>query len=97
METEYTDKEQAGAALIEALNAQLETAKGELGKPFPRETELNTKVAWLAQLNILLSIDGKEELAADKKTADKLPTSIREKIQYFKAVSEKKRAAEIRN
>ncbi len=70
---------------LETLQSQLETAKGELGKPFPREDELNAKSARLAELNIQLNIDGKQEteVTEDGKTdnpekaeiaAEKMPT-----------------------
>ena len=34
---------------LDALTAQMETAKAELGKPFPQEDELRTKSARLAE------------------------------------------------
>ena len=37
---------------LDALTAQMETAKAELGKPFPQEDELRIKSARLAELNI---------------------------------------------
>ena len=42
---------------LDALTAQMETAKAELGKPFPQEDELRTKSARLAELNAELNID----------------------------------------
>ena len=41
------------------LYAQMETAKAEIGKPFPQEDELKTKSARLAELNAELNIDDK--------------------------------------
>ena len=41
---------------LDALTAQMETAKAELGKPFPQEDELRTKSARLAELNAELDI-----------------------------------------
>ena len=49
---------------LESLYAQMETAKGELGKPFPQEEELRVKAARLAELNIELNIDDKTPLEA---------------------------------
>lgn len=40
------------------LKEQLETAKGELGKPFPQEAELARKSARLTELEALLKLDG---------------------------------------
>ena len=49
---------------LDSLYAQMETAKAELGKPFPQEAELRTKSARLAELNIELNIDDKTPLEA---------------------------------
>ena len=49
---------------LESLYAQMETAKQELGKPFPQEDELRVKSARLAELNIALNIDDKTPLEA---------------------------------
>lgn len=49
---------------LESLHAQMETAKAELGKPFPQEQELKEKSARLAQLNIELNIDDRTPLEA---------------------------------
>ena len=53
---------------LDALTAQMETAKAELGKPFPQEDELRTKSARLAELNAELNIDDRtpmEQIAED--------------------------------
>jgi hypothetical protein len=84
---------------LETLGAQLETAKEELGKPFSREDELNTKMARLTELNIQLNIDGKKEtielpMAADKlpdvadRIADKPPKSIYAKMKFYKNLTQ---------
>lgn len=49
---------------LESLYSQMETAKAELGKPFPQEDELRVKSARLAELNIALNIDDKMPLEA---------------------------------
>jgi len=49
---------------LDSLYSQMETAKQELGKPFPQEAELKTKSARLAELNIALNIDDKTPLEA---------------------------------
>jgi len=46
---------------LAGLKEQLETAKGELGKPFPMEQELSEKSARLAELELLLKIDDNSE------------------------------------
>lgn len=55
---------------LESLYSQMETAKQELGKPFPQENELRVKSARLAELNIALNIDDKTPLEA---LADETP------------------------
>ena len=47
---------------LENVQAQLATAKAELGKPFPQETELKEKSARLAELNAELNIDDRTPL-----------------------------------
>jgi len=56
---------------LESLYSQMETAKQELGKPFPQEDELRVKSARLAELNIALNIDDKTPLEA---MAEETPT-----------------------
>ena len=53
---------------LDALTAQMETAKAELGKPFPQEAELKEKSTRLAELNAELNIDDRtpmEQMAED--------------------------------
>ena len=52
-------KEQACREQLSNLQTQLETAKAEVQKPFPREAELNTKTERLEELNALLNMDNK--------------------------------------
>ena len=56
---------------LESLYSQMETAKQELGKPFPQEDELRVKSAKLTELNIALNIDDKTPLEA---MAEEMPT-----------------------
>ena len=67
------------------VERQLETAKGEVEKPFAQETELAEKLDRLAELNALLNMDEKGENALDvddkaaperseKQSAEKNPT-----------------------
>ena len=58
-------KEQACREQLSNLKTQLETAKAEVQKPFPREAELNTKTARLEELNSLLNLDHKEPEIVD--------------------------------
>ena len=77
---------------LEDTRAELETAKGELGKPFPQAEELAAKSVRLAELNAALNIDGRSaaEQAADTRDsapeeAAKAKPSVMERIQELKA------------
>ena len=50
---------------LKNLEIQVEIAKQEVGKPFPREEELKAKSARLDQLNILLNMDKRENEIVD--------------------------------
>ncbi len=52
-------KEQTCREQLSDLQTQLETAKAEVQKPFPREEELTTKTERLEELNALLNMDNK--------------------------------------
>lgn len=58
-------KEQACREQLSNLQTQLETAKAEVQKPFPRKEELTTKTARLEELNTLLNLDHKEPEIVD--------------------------------
>ena len=58
---------------LDSLYAQMETAKAELGKPFPQEQELKEKSARLAQLNIELNIDDRTPIEAMSEVSDDEP------------------------
>ena len=58
-------KEQTCREQLSNFQMQLETAKVEVEKPFPREEELKTKTARLEELNTLLNLDHKESEIAD--------------------------------
>ena len=50
---------------LKNLEIQVENAKQEVEKPFPREEELKEKSARLDQLNILLNMDKRENEIVD--------------------------------
>ena len=68
---------------LENVQAQLATAKAELGKPFPQEAELQEKAARLAELNAELNIDDRTpmERAAETGAAKAARTSVLEKLK----------------
>lgn len=64
-------KEQACREKLSDLHSQMETAKVEVLKPFPREEELQTKLARLEELNALLNMDKREpEVVAETEAPD---------------------------
>ena len=64
-------KEQACREKLSDLHNQLGTAKVEVLKPFPREEELQTKLARLEELNALLNVDKREpEVVAETEAPD---------------------------
>lgn len=50
---------------VKSLEEQLETAKAEVSKGFPKEQELAEKIARLGELNVLLDMDKKENIILD--------------------------------
>ena len=60
---------QAAEVQLASIREQLETAKAEVGKPFPQEEELKTKNARLIELNAELDI----EKQADRPPAEDMP------------------------
>ena len=58
-------KEQVCRERLSDLEAQLETAKVEVQKSFPREEELKAKTARLEELNALLNLDKREPEVVD--------------------------------
>ena len=71
---------------LDSLYAQMETAKAELGKPFPQEEELRTKSARLAELNAELNIDDKtpmEQLVEEAAETAKEKPSVLGKLKSF--------------
>lgn len=74
----------------------METAKSELGKPFPQEEELRTKSARLAELNIELNIDDKtplEQMAEEAPRAEiakSVRPSVLSKLQAYQHDSKAK-------
>lgn len=90
---------------LDSLYSQMETAKAELGKPFPQEEELRVKSARLAELNIALNIDDKTPLEAMVEDAPRAEIaksakpSVLQKLHSYEASSKtepKKSVEEVR-
>ena len=75
---------QAAQAQLENVRSQLETAKAEVGKPFPQEEELRIKSARLNELNAELNIDERTPI---EKAADCEKPSVLEKLKTIQPQS----------
>ena len=81
---------------LENVQAQLATAKAELGKPFPQEAELKEKSARLAELNTELNIDDRTpmEQAAENVVAKRPSVLGKLKAPCVHGAGEKKKSHE---
>ena len=81
---------------LENVQAQLATAKAELGKPFPQETELKEKSARLAELNAELNIDDRTPMEqAEENVVAKRPSVLGKlKAPSVHGAGEKKKSHE---
>ena len=81
---------------FENVQAQLATAKAELGKPFPQEAELKEKSARLAELNAELNIDDRTPLeqAAENVVAKRPSVLGKLKAPCVHGAGEKKKTHE---
>ena len=66
---------------LENVKGQMEDAKEELTKPFPKEQELNDKLERLSQLNALLNMDAGEKVERPKEKKE----SIHDRLEKLKA------------
>lgn len=58
---------------MENTHVQLENAKIEVQKPFPKEAELKEKSARLDELNIMLNMDKKDNEIVDDEKSEEEP------------------------
>ena len=73
-------KEQTYREKLSDLHNQLETARVEVLKPFPREEELQAKLARLEELNALLNMDKREpEIVAEAEAPDNSQQPLKRK------------------
>ena len=73
-------KEQACREKLSDLHNQLETARVEVLKPFPREEELQAKLARLEELNALLNMDKREpEIVTEAEAPDNSQQPLKRK------------------
>ena len=90
----YPEKLSEAQQRLETVYEQLANVKEEVGKPFPKEEELNQKLERLSELNALLNMDEREDAEAEVSESDEKeerPTrgSIHEKLQIYKEKSQR--------
>jgi len=77
----FPNKLTACTEQLENTHVQLENAKVEVQKPFPKEDELKEKTARLDELNILLNMDKRDnEIVDDEKSEDE-PDEVKANAQ----------------
>ena len=90
----YPEKMAEAEQRLETVYEQLANAKEEVGKPFPKEEELNQKLERLSELNALLNMDEREDAEAEVSESDEKEErpargSIHEKLQIYKEKSQR--------
>lgn len=58
------------------MRVQMENAKAEIAKSFPREEELQSKTARLDELNILLNMDKADNEIVDGEPEEEQPERV---------------------
>ena len=89
----YPEKLAEAEQRLKTVQEQLANAKEEVGKPFPKEEELNQKLERLSELNALLNMDEREDTETEQsesKEKEERPArgSIHEKLQIYKEKSQ---------
>ena len=90
----YPEKLAEAEQKLGTVQEQLANAKEEVGKPFPKEEELNQKLERLSELNALLNMDEREDAEAEVSESDEKEErpargSIHEKLQIYKEKSQR--------
>lgn len=84
----YPEKMAEAEQRLETVQEQLKSAKEEVGKPFPKEAELNQMMERLSELNALLNMDEPEDSGKEINAAEpeekRVRGSIHEKLQVYK-------------
>ena len=62
----YPEKLAEAEQRLETVQEQMTNAKEEVGKPFPKEEELNQKLERLSELNALLNMDEREDTETEQ-------------------------------
>ena len=90
----YPEKLAEAEQRLETVQEQMTNAKEEVGKPFPKEEELNQKLERLSELNALLNMDEREDTETEQseskeKEERQARGSIHEKLQIYKEKSQR--------
>ena len=90
----YPEKLAEAEQRLETVQEQMTNAKEEVGKPFPKEEELNQKLERLSELNALLNMDEREDTETEQsesKEKEERPArgSIHEKLQIYNEKSQR--------
>ena len=90
----YPEKLAEAEQRLETVQEQMTNAKEEVGKPFPKEEELNQKLERLSELNALLNMDEREDTETEQSESqekEERPArgSIHEKLQIYKEKSQR--------
>ena len=90
----YPEKLAEAEQRLETVQEQMTNAKEEVGKPFPKEEELNQKLERLSELNALLNMDEREDTETEQsesKEKEERPArgSIHEKLRIYKEKSQR--------
>ena len=70
------------AAKLQLIHHQMETAKEQIDIPFEKEQELQTKSARLAELNILLNMDKRENEMIDGEPDEDMSVPEKKTVGY---------------
>ena len=90
----YPEKLAEAEQRLETVQEQMTNAKEEVGKPFPKEEELNQKLERLSELNALLNMDEREDTETEQSESKEKEErsargSIHEKLQIYKEKSQR--------
>lgn len=90
----YPEKLAEAEQRLETVQEQMTNAKEEVGKPFPKEEELNQKLERLSELNALLNMDEREDTETEQSESNEKEErpargSIHEKLQIYKEKSQR--------
>lgn len=81
---------------LETVKGQMENAIAEVGKPFPKEAELNQMLERMSELNALLNMDENEEnlMESEVKETEPEKQSLHDRLYAIKQSNEVKCVAE---